>query len=124
MATEIRNAIITNTKLGEEHGCLTAQLVLDGGSWGCAFGGYCLDHWFAEIGEYTSTGGYGAIIELMKTIGVDSWEALKGQYVRVEIEENRVVKIGNVLSDQWYSFDDYFEKTKAKEQASNDENTL
>jgi len=124
MSTEIKNAIITNTKLCEDHRCLTAQIVIEGSGWGCAFGGYCLDHWFSEVGEYASTGGYGAIIELMKTVGVESWEALKGQYVRVEIEGNRVVKIGNVLSDQWYSFETYFEKTKEKEQTSSDENTL
>lgn len=42
--TEILNAKITSTKLGEEHGCLTAMLYLNGEGWGCGFGGYCLDH--------------------------------------------------------------------------------
>lgn len=30
MATEILNAKITKTKLGEEHGCFTADLLLEG----------------------------------------------------------------------------------------------
>lgn len=124
MNTEIKNAKITATKLGEEQGCLTAQIVIEGSGWGCAFGGFCLDHWFAEIGEYTSTGGYGAIIELMKTVGVESWEALSGKYIRAAIEDNRVAKIGHLLEDKWFSFADYFEEVNSQDKNSNDEDTL
>lgn len=42
MTTEILNAKITNTKLGEDHGCLTANLFLEGDGWGCTFGGLLL----------------------------------------------------------------------------------
>ena len=84
MDTEIINGKITSTKLGQEHGCLTADLMIEGDGWGCGFGGYCLDHWYANIGKHSSTDGYGAIIELMKTLEVEQWEDLKGQFVRVE----------------------------------------
>ena len=34
---EILNGKITGTKLGEEHGCLTANLFLEGEGWGVYF---------------------------------------------------------------------------------------
>lgn len=116
MATKIENAQITGTKLGEEHGCLTAEIFLEGDHWSCAFGGYCLDHWFAGTGEHHSSDGYGAIIELMKTLEVESWEELKGQYVRVESEGwgGRIIRVGHLLKDQWFSFDEYFAKVKGE----------
>ena len=112
---EILNGKITGTKLGKEHGCLTANLFLEGEGWGCAFGGYCLDHWFLETGEHHSSDGYGAIIELMKTLEVESWEALKGKYARVEIEgcRGKILRIGHPMKDKWFSFKDYSDKVKA-----------
>lgn len=112
--TEILNAKITSTKLGEEHGCLTADLFVEGEGWACAFGGYCLDFWFAEVGSYSSSDGYGAIIELMKTLEVESWEELKGKYVRVESEGwgGKIIRIGYLMKNKWFSFKDYFEQVK------------
>ncbi len=112
--TEILNAKISSTKLGEEHGCLTAMLYLDGEGWGCGFGGYCLDHWCAKPGEHSSSDGYGAIIELMKTLEVESWEELNGKYVRVEIEGwgGKILRIGHLMKDKWFSFKEYFDAVK------------
>ena len=113
--TEIINGKITSTKLGEEHGCLTASLMIEGNGWCCGFGGYCLDHWFADVGEHRSSDGYGAIIELMKVLGVDSWEELNGKYVRVEIEGwgGKILRIGHLMKDKWFSFKDYFDTVNA-----------
>lgn len=120
MNTEILNGKITYTKLGEEHGCLTANLVVEGDGWGCGYGGCCLDHWWASIGKYSSKDGYGAIIELMKTFEVESWEDLKGQYVRVEIEgrSGKILRIGHLMKDKWFSFKEYFEAVEAKHNES------
>ena len=117
MATEILNAQITSTKLGEDHGCLTANIVLEGSAWGCTFGGYCLDKWFSSVGDYYSSDGYGAIIELMKTLEVESWEQLKGQYVRVETTGwgGNVTKIGHLMKNKWFSFKDYFDEVHEKQ---------
>ena len=114
MTTEILNAKITNTKLGEDHGCLTANLFLEGDGWGCTFGGYCLDNWYSDVGKHHSPDGYGAIIELMKTLEVESWEELNGKYVRVEIEGwgGNIIKIGHLLKNKWFSWKDYFEEAK------------
>lgn len=118
---KIENAKITGTNLGEEHGCLTAEIFLEGEGWGCAFGGYCLDQWHANIGEYSSRGGYGAIIELMKTLGVESWEALTGKYVRVESDgrSGPILKIGHLMKDQWFGWDEYFKTIKEKSDGKN-----
>lgn len=119
MKTEILNGKITYTKLGQEHGCLTADLCVEGDGWGCMFGGYSLDHWCASIGEYSSQDGYGAIIELMKTLEVESWEELKGQFVRVEVEGwgGKIIKIGHFMKDKWFSFKEYFNAVKGTTEA-------
>lgn len=116
MTAKIENAKIADTKLGEDHGCLTANIFLEGDGWGCFFGGYCLDHWYAKAGEHHSSDGYGAIIELMKTLEVESWEELKGQYVRVESEGRggNITRIGHLMKDQWFAFDEYFKRVKGE----------
>ena len=40
MSTEILNGKITFTRLGEEHGCLSVKLTIEGAGWGCGFGDY------------------------------------------------------------------------------------
>lgn len=113
MRNETLNAKITETKLGEDHGCLTAYVYVEGAGLGGGIGGYCLDHWCNEAGHYGSSDGYGAIIELMKTLEVDKWEALKDKYVRVHVDEhNTIDKIGHLMKDKWFSFKEYIEKVK------------
>ena len=114
METKIINGGITHTKLGQEHGCLTADLIIEGDGWGCGFGGYCLDNWCVDIGKHSSIDGYGAIIELMKTLEVESWEELKDKYVRVEIEGwgGKIIKIGHLMKDKWFSFKEYFDAVR------------
>lgn len=119
MAVEILNGKITSTKLGEDHGCLTAYVTVEGNNWGCTTGGYCLDHWCCEPGEYYSSDGYGAIIELMKTFEVESWEELAGQYCRVETEGwgSKILRIGHLMNDKWFSWDEYFKQVKERHES-------
>ena len=113
MRNETLNAKIIETKLGEDHGCLTAYIYVEGAGWGGGIGGYCLDHWCSEAGHYGSSDGYGAIIELMKTLDVDKWEDLKGTYLRVHVDDrNTIDKIGHLTKDEWFSFKEYFKKVK------------
>jgi hypothetical protein len=46
----------------------------------------------------------------MKTLEVESWEDLKGQYVRVEFEDRggKILRIGHLMKDKWFSFKEYF----------------
>ena len=119
----IENAKITNAKICEDHGCLTVYIILEGDGWSCGFGGYCLDHWFNKPGEYLSSDGYGALIELMKTFEVWSWEDLIGQYCRVKTEGygGNIVKIGHLLKDKWFSWKEYFEEVHKVNEVQPDE---
>ena len=54
---EIKNAKITNVSLSmEDHGCLTFYITLDGGGWGCNYGGYCIGKGYLGAKEFYSTG--------------------------------------------------------------------
>jgi hypothetical protein len=50
---------------------------------------------------------YGAIIEtidsLLNTLDTQSWEELEGVYVRVKIEDGKIVSVGHILYDRWTS---------------------
>ena len=50
----------------------------------------------------------------MKTLEVESWEELKNKYVRVEIEGycGKILRIGHLMKNKWFSFKDYFEQAK------------
>lgn len=90
---ETRNAKITGTFLGfEDHGCFTAFVNLDYGGSGQGFGGYFLNgpvcwRWIAGV---------------LETVGVSSWEELKGKHCRADFETAKVHRIGHLLEDRWF----------------------
>lgn len=94
--TEVINAKIESTMLGfEDHGLFTFWLRLDYGGGGQGFGGYVLGK------SYTTD----IITGILKTVGVDNWEDLKGQHIRVEkgIGFNGIIlRIGHFLEDKWF----------------------
>ena len=94
--TEIKNARITRTEIGFHDGfgsipCLWIHL--DYGGAGQAFGGHGLG------GTFTHAMLYGII----NALEAPSWEKLTGMYCRVESGHSKVVRIGHVLKDQWYT---------------------
>lgn len=98
-------ATITDAKICEDHGCLTTYIYLD---CGCCLGGYNLSHWFADH-EYTQCGSVLSLI--MRTVGVDSWDKLKGSNVRIKCDDcGCVLAIGNLKDDKWFSFEEYFDE--------------
>lgn len=107
----IENGKITETRLGEEHGCLTADIFIEGDGWGCGFGGYCLAHW-SDVQKANL--GAGAIVALLKTLDLEKWEQLPGTYIRVKSEGwgGNITAIGHIMKDQWFSFKEYFEAAK------------
>lgn len=99
--TEIKNAKITATELGIEHGSLTFMLTLDYGSSGQGAGGY-------GLGNEESPWKYGVrcICAIMRIVGVNSWEELRGKHIRVKSDYSHVYAIGHFLEDKWFHFDE------------------
>lgn len=117
MSEEIRNCTIKSTELGiEDHGIFTATLHLEGDSWGVSFGNYWLDTWDRKPGvPTTNTDGYGAIIAIMKALGVNNWESLPGKYIRAKFNGNKIVAVGHIMKDTWFSFEEYYATFTKKE---------
>lgn len=113
---KIKNAKITSTMLGkEDHGIFTCQICVEGNDWGCYYGGYSLDTPNKDTKKRIGTKeGMQAIMELLSTLEVDTWEKLKGQYVRVQTSGlgGKITAIGHLMQDKWFSFEEFFNKCK------------
>lgn len=100
-----RNAKIRSTTLGyEDHGILTCWLNLDYGNSGQSFGGYALDSPDKDKTDHSRKSDARAmdfLAAILKTVGVDTWEKLPGQYIRVRADHYQVESIGNLLEDKW-----------------------
>jgi hypothetical protein len=85
MKTE--NAKITSTFLGrEDHGIMTFFLYLEYDRAGQGFGGYSLRN---------TRFAMKAIDEVLKVVGVNSWEELPNKYIRVESERGTILRRGS-----------------------------
>lgn len=111
---EIKNALITSAELSmADHGCLTMWLSLEGSGWGCGFGGYCLGKGYLGAKQFEgSAKGMESIMRIMNVVGVDCFTALKGKYVRVELEGpgGGISRIGHITEDKWFSYKEFFKK--------------
>lgn len=93
---ETENAKITGTLLGyEDHGIFTCMIFVEyGGNGGQGFGGYALG------GDYTNKWIEG----VLKTVGVEKWEDLKGKHIRIVRKDwsSPIKKIGHIIEDVWF----------------------
>lgn len=109
---ETRNAIITETMFGrEDHGILTFMIFVKFGGCGCGIGGYALDMYDRQIERRVySARGMEAIANILDVVGVDSWEKLKGSYIRVKDAGwgNPISEIGNLMEDKWFNLKEFF----------------
>ncbi len=88
--SEIRNAKIKRTFLGrEDHGILTAYIVLEGDAWGTVYGGMMTSH----LGNWVDC--------VTRLLGC-TWEELPGKLVRCAFSRNHVVFIGHPIDDKWF----------------------
>lgn len=109
---EIKNAKITKTMLGrQDHGIMTFMIFIEFNHCGCGVGGYALDNYDKE----TNTRVFRAksmesISKILDVVGVDRWEQLPGQYIR--IKDNgwgcTVDEIGNLMEDKWFNLREFF----------------
>ncbi len=112
MSKEIINGKIDNTVLGyEDHGIFTFSIGIDMGGLYQGFGGYPLDckqHKPDDIRPGTSY-GMEVIIRIVRAVGVDSWEKLKGSYCRVCRKDGMLVAIGHIVEDKWFDIKEFSE---------------
>lgn len=113
--SEIRNAKITDTSISMgDYACLTFMITLEGDAFGVSYGGYCIGHGFLGSDTFTAENGSGlvAMMRIMDVVGVESWEDLKGKYVRFVDDAwgSPVRKIGNIIEDKWFDIDKFFKE--------------
>lgn len=95
----IVNAQITSTRLGfEDHGILSAMIILEWDSSSQGFGGYSLEKQRMSI----------FVKGVLKTLEIDNWEDLKGKYVRIKQNNNKIHEIGNIVKDKWFNPEEAF----------------
>jgi len=111
---EIQNAKITKADLSmADHGVLTLELVLEGRGWGCVFGGYVLGYGYLDSKTFEGTPkGIEEIMRIMDVVGVDRFNEMVGKYVRVEVDGwgSTIKKIGNIISDKWFDYNNFYKK--------------
>jgi len=106
--SEIKNAIIESTHLGNEsHGIFSSMLHLNYGGLCQGFGGYGFDKPIKDSGgkfERREGTAYGCefIMRILETLEVETWEKLKGTHLRVDTERNKIHGIGHIIKDKWF----------------------
>lgn len=115
---KIENGIIRSTMLGYEgHGILTALIDIRGDGWGCGFGLYEFDS-YCKASDSRKGSPYCAefIAGVLKTVGVDKWEQLKGKHVRVETQGwgGRILRIGNIIDNKWFDPQELSERMRTE----------
>lgn len=108
----ILNAIIKETKLGYDYPIFTFNLVLEvQDGTGVVFGGYALDEYIKNRNKRViQPKGAEAIQRILEVVDVDTWEDLKGKYIRIESNGigSTLTKIGNIMKDEWVDFSTFF----------------
>ncbi len=84
---QVQNAIIAQTVLTPNANGDVFHLTIQGDNWNSDFSGQIND--LHELN---------AIID---TLGVNSWENLTGCPIRIMIEDNKIINIGNFIRLQW-----------------------
>lgn len=112
----IENALITSVDLSmADHGVLCLEMGLDGGGWGCVFGGHVIGKGYLGAKKFEgSPKGIEYIMEIMNVVGVERFNDMKGKYIRVATEGwgSTVKIIGNIIEDKWFDVTLFFQDEK------------
>ena len=120
----IENALIEKVDLSmADHGCLTLAMTLVGNGWGVVYGGYTLGCGYLGADDNYFSGsdkGTEYLMRIMDTVGVSSFQDLKGKYLRVAFKRERggypVKIVGNILKDKWFDAETFFTDKKENDQ--------
>lgn len=107
------NAIIVSARITtEDHGLLSAWLMLDFGSSGQRFGGYNLFTPNNDIYPQNFAGLF--IWRCLEIADVERWEDLVGKTIRVRRDDGRIHAIGHIVKDNWFDPVAEFQSMKLK----------
>jgi hypothetical protein len=111
------HAVITSTRLGyEDHGILTFILTCSGAVWGIGVGGWALDTPFKDANGKTirvpRAEGMMLLLEVMRVVGVESWEDVAGKTVLVLFDGQRAVGIANPSNGETLVLQEFVERAK------------
>ena len=113
---EIRNAVIESAKItNDDHGLLSAWLMLDYGGSGQGFGGYSLylpKGWKHHDPSGPNYAGH-FIWRVMEVAGVSEWSQLPGKTIRAKCEHSKVHAIGHIVKEDWFNPGDDFRAMEA-----------
>lgn len=113
----IVNARIESTMLGfEDHGILTLCLTLDYGGSGQGFGLVMLGGVQPDEVPYASH----LIHRILRVVGAEKWEDLKGKHIRADQDNSKVYRIGNIIKDEWCDPQEIFDSLLEVKQDAND----
>lgn len=107
MSIEIINAVIESATIqNDDHGLLSAWLMLDYGGNGQGFGGYAL-YLPKSFTHSTNQKNYAGhfIWRCMEIADVSEWSKLPGKTIRVKKEDawdSTVLAIGHIIKDDWF----------------------
>ena len=108
----IENALISSVDISmEDYGCVVYKIVLEGGGWGCVFGGYCLGHGYLGATDFDgSEKGIESIARIMDVVGVSRFNDMKGRYIRVATKGwgEPIKIIGNIVRENWFDSEAFF----------------
>lgn len=113
----IGNSLIESADLSmRDHCCFDMSLILSGQVNVC-FGGYCLGKGYLGAKDdfwEGSAAGLEYIMRIMDVVGVDSFQDLKGKYVRVAHKGlgSSVKIIGNITKEKWFDAESFFKDKK------------